>query len=119
MDVLEGEIGAWLSQRTTQQAVSELSEHSIPCAPVNTTEQAANEPQLHEREILMEVPDPVAGTMWVSGKSIKFSRTPMVVGSTPTVGQHTRELLTGILGYSDDQVQALVNEEVVGADDSV
>ena len=119
VDVLEGEIGAWLSQRTTQQAVSELSEHSIPCAPVNTTEQAANEPQLHEREILMEVPDPVAGTMWVSGKSIKFSRTPMVVGSTPTVGQHTRELLTGILGYSDDQVQALVNEEVVGADDSV
>jgi crotonobetainyl-CoA:carnitine CoA-transferase CaiB-like acyl-CoA transferase len=119
VDVLEKEIGNWLKQRTTKQAVDELSEHSIPCAPVNTTEQAANEPQLHEREILMEVPDPVAGTMWVSGKSIKFSRTPMVVGSTPTVGQHTRELLTDILDYSDDQVQALVDEEVVGADDSV
>ena len=93
VDVLEDGISAWLKLRSTKQAVEDLSAHSIPCAPVNTTEQAANEPQLHEREIMMEVPDPVAGTMWVSGKSIKFSRTPMVVGSAPTVGQHTREVL--------------------------
>jgi crotonobetainyl-CoA:carnitine CoA-transferase CaiB-like acyl-CoA transferase len=63
------------------------------------------------------VPDPVAGTMWVSGKSIKFSRTPMVVGSAPTVGQHTREVLTELLGYSDQKAQALVDEEVVGVDE--
>ena len=113
-DVLEFEIAAWLKQRTTKQADETLSGYSIPCAPVNTTEQAAQEPQLHEREIMMEVPDPVAGTMWVSGKSIKFSRTPMVVGSAPTVGQHTREILQGIIGYTDDQVQALLDEEVVG-----
>ena len=62
----------------------------------------------------MEVPDPVAGTMWVSGKSIKFSRTPMVVGSAPTVGQHTREVLSDIAGYTEEQVQALIDEEVVG-----
>ena len=114
-DVLEGEIAAWLKRRTTKQADETLSGYSIPCAPVNTTEQAAQEPQLHEREIMMEVPDPVAGTMWVSGKSIKFSRTPMVVGAAPTVGQHTREILQGIIGYTDEQVEALVDEEVVGA----
>ena len=113
-DVLEAEIAAWLKGRTTKQADETLSGHSIPCAPVNTTEQAAQEPQLHEREIMMEVPDPVAGTMWVSGKSIKFSRTPMVVGSAPTVGEHTREILQGIAGYSAEEVDGLVAEEVVG-----
>ena len=117
VDVLEEGISEWLKLRSTKQAIEGLSAHSIPCAPVNTTEQAANEPQLHEREIMMEVPDPVAGTMWVSGKSIKFSRTPMVVGSAPTVGQHTREVLTELLGYSDDEAQALVDDEVVGVDD--
>ena len=106
---------AWLKRRTTAEANDALSAYSIPCAPVNTTEQAANEPQLHEREIMMEVPDPVAGSMWVTGKMIKFSRTPMVVGSAPTVGEHTRDLLTGLLNYSDAQVQALIDEEVVGA----
>ena len=113
-DVLEAAIASWLKGRTTKQADETLSGFSIPCAPVNTTEQAAQEPQLHEREIMMEVPDPVAGTMWVSGKSIKFSRTPMVVGSAPTVGEHTREILRGIAGYSDAEVDALVAEEVVG-----
>ena len=117
VDVLEEGISEWLKQRSTKEAVEDLSAHSIPCAPVNTTEQAANEPQLHEREIMMEVPDPVAGTMWVSGKSIKFSRTPMVVGSAPTVGQHTREVLTELLGYSNEEAQALVDDEVVGVDD--
>ena len=115
--VLEEGISEWLKLHSTKRAVEDLSAHSIPCAPVNTTEQAANEPQLHEREIMMEVPDPVAGTMWVSGKSIKFSRTPMVVGSAPTVGQHTREVLTELLGYSDEEAQALVDDEVVGVDD--
>ncbi len=118
VDALEAGISDWLKQRNTKQAVEDLSEHSIPCAPVNSTEQAAHEPQLHEREIMMEVPDPVAGTMWVSGKSIKFSRTPMVVGSAPTVGQHTRELLSDLLGYTDEKVQALVDGEVVSCDDS-
>ena len=113
VDVLEEGISDWLRKRSTKQAIEDLSAHSIPSAPVNSTEQAANEPQLHEREIMMEVPDPVAGTMWVSGKTIKFSRTQMVVGSAPTVGEHTRELLNGLLGYSDEQVQALVDEEVV------
>ncbi len=117
VDVLEEGISEWLKLRSTKQAVEDLSAHSLPCAPVNTTEQAANEPQLHEREIMMEVPDPVAGTMWVSGKSIKFSRTPMVVGSAPTVGQHTREVLTELLGYSNEEAQALVDDEVVGVDD--
>ena len=112
---LEDAISAWLKRRTTAEANDALSSFSIPCAPVNTTEQAANEPQLHEREIMMEVPDPVAGSMWVTGKMIKFSRTPMVVGSAPTVGEHTRDLLTGLLNYSDAQVQALIDEEVVGA----
>ncbi len=117
VDVLEEGIGDWLKRRSTKQAVDDLSAHSIPCAPVNSTEQAANEPQLHEREIMMEVPDPVAGTMWVSGKSIKFSRTPMVVGSAPTVGQHTREVLEDLLGFADERVEALIDRGVVGCDD--
>ena len=90
-----------------------LSGFSIPCAPVNDVVQAANEPHLREREIMMEVPDPVAGTMWVSGKMIKFSRTPMVVGSAPTPGQHNEEILKDILGYSDDKVAELQDAEVI------
>jgi len=111
--LLEDEMAAWFKERKTKYIIDYLSSFSIPCAPVNTTEQAANEPQLHERGILEEVPDPVAGTMWVTGKMIKFDRTPMVVGSAPTVGQHTKEILQDLLTYSEDEVTAMVDDKVV------
>jgi len=79
----------------------------VPCAPINDVAAAANDPHIAEREAMVEVPDPVAGTMWVTGKMIKFSRTPMEVGSAPTVGEHTDEILTGLLGYDAERVAAL------------
>ena len=114
---MEEELASWFSTRTTKETVDYLSSFSVPCAPVNTVEQAAKEPHLHEREILVEVPDPVAGTMYVSGKMIKFSRTPMVVGSTPLVGEHTREVLSDILGYPEEKIQALQGDAVVRVGD--
>ena len=115
---LEGEASEWFMARTTKEAVEYLSSFSIPCAPINSVEQAANEPHVHEREIMVEVPDPVAGSMYVAGKMIKFSRTPMVVGSTPIVGQHTEEVLKDLLGYSREKIQALRDDEIVRVEES-
>lgn len=107
-------LASWFAEREMKEVVDYLSEHSIPCAPVNNVEQAANESHLHEREILMEVPDPIAGKIHVAGKMIKFSRTEMVVGSTPTVGQHTDEILRDIAEYSEDEIKELEKDSVVG-----
>ncbi|PKB62096.1 MAG: hypothetical protein BZY79_00545 [SAR202 cluster bacterium Casp-Chloro-G4] len=115
-ELLEEEMAAWFKARETKYIIDYLSSFSIPCAPVNTTEQAAVDPQLHERGMMEEVPDPVAGTMWVTGKMIKFGRTPMVVGSAPTVGQHTREILQELLTYSEEDVAKMVNDKVVATD---
>lgn len=112
-DILESGISEWFAARTTREATDYLADFSIPCAPVNNVEQAANDPHVHEREIMIEVPDPVAGSIHVTGKMVKFSRTPMVVGSAPLLGEHTDEVLTGILGYSSEQVQSLQDEAVV------
>lgn len=110
---LETTLSSWFKTRTTASAVEYLSSYSIPCAPINDVRQAAAEPLLHERELLVEVPDQTAGTIHVAGKMIKFGRTSMVVDSAPTVGEHTRYVLGNILGYSDQKIQDLVNSEVV------
>ncbi len=114
-DALEAELGAWFADQNMQDAADHLAAHGVPCSPVNTTAQAAVDPHLTEREIMMEVPDPIAGTMWVSGKAIKFSRTPMVVGATPLVGEHTNEILSDILGYDDARIQSLHDSQVVSS----
>ena len=114
-DALEAEMSEWFRDKTMKDAVDFLSNHSIPCAPVNDVAHAAQEPHLHEREIMVEVPDPVAGKIHVSGKMIKFGRTPMVVGSTPLVGEHTESLLRDVLGYSEEKINKLEESEVVRA----
>ena len=112
-DTLEEELAGWFATRTTKEAVDHLSSFSVPAAPIHDVPGAAKEPHVHEREIMVEVPDPTAGSMYVSGKSIKFSRTPMVVGSAPLIGQHTSEILSGILGYDETRIAALHEAEVV------
>jgi formyl-CoA transferase len=106
-------LSEWFAARTTKDAVDHLSNHSVPAAPINSVAQAAVEPHLTEREVLVEVPDPIAGKIHVSGKYIKFSRTPMVVGTTPTIGEHTDEVLGDILGYPTEHIEELKTQGVV------
>ncbi len=115
-DVIEEELNQWFGQRTVAEAVSLIADEGIPCQAVNEISTAATDPHLHERELLMEVPDPVAGSIHVSGKNIKLSRSEIVVGSAPVPGQHTREILTSLLDYSDQDINALEAEGAVYTD---
>jgi crotonobetainyl-CoA:carnitine CoA-transferase CaiB-like acyl-CoA transferase len=111
--VIEARLQPWFAARTMQEAVAIFSTLGIPINPVNDIPAAAHEPQLHERELLVEVPDPIAGSIHVSGKNIKLSRSEIVVGSAPIPGQHTAEILTSLLRYSAEEVQALEADRVV------
>ncbi|MDP2918987.1 MAG: CoA transferase [Dehalococcoidia bacterium] len=112
--IVEAELEKWFAARNTEDAVNTFSGAGIPCCPVNDIPQAAKCPQIWERELLVEVPDPVAGKIHVAGKYIKLSRSKEIVGSAPAPGQHTDEVLTGILKYSSEKVQKLREEKAVG-----
>jgi CoA:oxalate CoA-transferase len=111
--VLEESLQAWFGSRTVKEAVDTFSSLGIPINAVNDVPTAALEPHLHERELLLEVPDPVAGRIHVSGKFTKLSRSELVVGSAPTPGQHTEEILTRLLNYSPAEVSKLEMEGAV------
>lgn len=103
----------WFLGKTMAEAVDILSKASVPCTEINDIAQAANSPQLWERELLVKVPDPIAGTIHVSGKYIKLSRSETVVGSTPAIGQHNDEIIGGLLKYSPEEIQQLRDEGVI------
>ena len=111
--VVEKELAGWFSSRTTVESVEIMSAVSIPCAPVNDVPQAANSPHIWERELLVEIPDAVAGTALASGDYIKLSRSKTVVGSTPVVGQHTEEILRDLLNYTPEQIRQLRDRQIV------
>ena len=111
--VVEAVLGDWFRSRTTVEAVETLSDAGIPAAPVNDIPRAAVEDHLREREAMMEVPDPVAGKIHVTGRVIKFSRSGMPVGSAPAVGEHSEEILQGLLGMSEADTDALRSSGIV------
>jgi len=110
---VEKELTGWFSSRTTDEAVAAMSGASIPCTAVNDIPQAANSPQIWERDLLVEVPDAIAGTALASGDYIKLSRSETDIGTTPAVGQHTEEILGDLLNYTPEQVHKLRGEQIV------
>lgn len=100
-------IAAWCAERTVEEILATLSEHDIVAAPVWSTPQVAQDPHLHEREILVKVDDPIAGEIYVPGLTIKFSKMNGKLGPVPTLGQHTDEILGALPGYDPKRVSAL------------
>lgn len=111
---IEIALNGWFNNKKMAEAVDLLSSKGIPCSPVNNTKQAAEDPHMSEREIIMEIPDPIAGSIHVTGKMIKFGRTEMVVGSAPVVGQHSSQILSEILEYPEEKISALSDDDIIG-----
>jgi crotonobetainyl-CoA:carnitine CoA-transferase CaiB-like acyl-CoA transferase len=97
----------WCAARTVEEIVAVFAEHDVPCGPVRTTAQVVKDPHLWEREMLVKLPDPIAGEVYGPGLSIKFSETPGRLGPVPALGQHTDEILGGLLGYDGDRIAGL------------
>ncbi len=74
---------------------------------MNDIPHSAKHEHLGARDVMVEVPDARAGTMHVTGRVIKFNRSGMPVGHAPTIGEHTDEILTGLLGKSEEEIANL------------
>ena len=102
-----------LSDKSMEQAIAHFTEYDVVAAPVNTIPQAAEDPHPWERRAMVEVPDFLAGEIAVSGDYWHFSRTPVNIGSTPQVGEHNEEVLSGMLGYSEEQIEQFRQGNVI------
>ena len=105
-----------MSDMTMKEVIAHFTKHDVVAAPVTTIAPAAQDPHPWERRAMVEVPDFLAGDIAVSGDFWHFGRTPAVVGSTPQVGEHNQEVLSGLLGYTDEEIAALYEKNVISTD---
>ncbi|MBV8911422.1 MAG: CoA transferase, partial [Acetobacteraceae bacterium] len=98
-----------LSTRSTAEWQELFDAADIPCAPVNTIAQAMQMPVLAERGMIRDVDHPTAGRLPVVGTPLRFldrfRDTP--IGPPPLLGEHTSEILTGLLQYGPERLDAL------------
>ena len=103
-----------MRQRSTEQWVTSLEAIGVPCGPVNTVDKVASDPQVRARQMIVEVEHKMTGRVGIPGIPIKLSETPgRVDAPAPNLGEHTDEILTGLLGMASDEVDRLKQRGVV------
>jgi formyl-CoA transferase len=105
MDIF-GTIEQWLADKTKFEAVDILRKFDIPCSPVMSMKEIANDPSLRASGTITEVPHKERGPYLTVGSPIKFSDMKVEITGSPLLGEHTDEVL-GELGYSAQSITAL------------
>ncbi len=86
----------------------------VPSGPINGFRQAFAHPQIVHREVLTEMPHPLAGTIPVVANPIKLSDTPVDYRRPPPLlGEHTREVLREVLEIGDEEIDRLARAKAI------
>ncbi|MCP4539610.1 MAG: CoA transferase [Chloroflexi bacterium] len=94
--------------RDADEWMAEVKAAGLPCGPINSVSDVFEHPQAESRGLKLEAEHPTAGPVQLTGFPYKLSETPAEVRQPPPLlGQHTADVLTELLGYSDEQVTAL------------
>jgi formyl-CoA transferase len=105
-------IEEWTKTKTKFEAMDILNKYDIPCGPILSMKEIAEEPSLRETGTVVEVDHPTRGKYLTVGNPIKMSDSPSDVKRSPLLGEHTDEVLSE-LGYKPDQISALRAEKVI------
>ena len=101
-------LNAIFAERTTHDWVEALEAAGVPNGPINDIKQVFEEPQLVARGMKIELDHPLAGKVPLVASPMRFSETPLEFKSPPpTLGQHTDEILRGMLGMSAAEIAQL------------
>ncbi len=99
-------IEQWTMTKTKLEAMDILNEFDIPCGPILSMKELAEDQSLRATGTIVEVDHPKRGKYLTVGNPIKLSDSPADVKRSPLLGEHTDEVLAG-LGYSADEIKAL------------
>jgi formyl-CoA transferase len=112
LDKVFEEIEKWTKTKTKFEVMDILNPLNVPCGPILSMKELAEEPSLRETGTIVEVDHPERGKYLTVGNPIKLSDSPTDVQRSPLLGEHTDEVLTEI-GLSDAEIAAAKEENAV------
>jgi len=107
-------IESWTMKHDKFEAMDILNEYDIPCGPILSMKEIAEDESLRASGTVVEVDHPTRGKYLSVGNPIKLSNSKTEVERSPLLGEHTGEILKDVLGYNDNEIAEIENSGAVG-----
>ena len=86
---------------------------NIPCGPILSMKELAEEPSLRDTGTVVEVDHPERGKYLTVGNPVKLSESISEVKRSPLLGEHTEEILKTVLGLTDEEISKAREEGAI------
>lgn len=104
----------WTMTKDKFEAMRILNDHDIPCGPILSMKELAEEQSLRETQTVVEVEHPTRGKYLTVGNPIKLTDSQVKVGRSPLLGEHTDEILSRVLEFDDKRIAQIKDSGAVG-----
>jgi formyl-CoA transferase len=105
---------ALFASKPTEEWLRVLDAAGVPAGPLRFTEELLEDQQVTENEFVAAFDHPLMGPVRQMGPMLQMTETPLrVQGPSPTLGQHTDEVLRD-LGYDDDVIESMRARGILG-----
>jgi crotonobetainyl-CoA:carnitine CoA-transferase CaiB-like acyl-CoA transferase len=103
-----------LRERSSARWLTELEAANIPCGPINDYRQVFEDPQVRHRRLKIEIPHAAGVPCPTVASPMRFSENPVEYKlPPPLLGQHTREVLGGLLGMRREELDQLAALKII------
>ncbi|MFN8695539.1 MAG: formyl-CoA transferase [Burkholderiales bacterium] len=100
-------INKFAANYTKREFMAILNPIDVPCGPIMSTTDLANDEHVRGREMYVELEDEKRGKWYNVGMPIKLSASPAKIERAPFLGEHNDNVMRTVLGYDDARIASL------------
>ena len=111
---IDDAVAEWVKTKNVAEIQEILKQADVPCTRMPNFDEVCKDPQLMNRNMIIEVDQILSGKVKVPGSLFKMSKTPGKIDyPAPFLGENTQEVLSGMLGFSEEEINKLSDEHII------
>ena len=114
LNAIFARIEEWTMTKTKFEAMALLNDRDIPCGPILSMKEIAEDASLRATGTIVEVEHPERGNYLSVGNPIKLSDSPTDVTRSPLLGEHTEDILRNVLKFDERLIDELQKSGALG-----